>query len=216
MDDPAQAAAYAGADFEEPHRRIVDRCGAFVEDEDLVPSAIVDLGCGPADITVRLARRWLGASVTAIDAAPPMLSLARRRLEDEGLERRIRLVERRLPDLEGLGPVHDLVFSNSLLHHLADPADLWRAVLALGCPGAAVFVSDLRRPDSLEKAHRLVDDYAEGEPEILRRDFFHSLCAAYRPDEIEEQIERAGLAGRLAVSVLGDRHLTVTGRLGAG
>ena len=57
---------------------------------------------------------------------------------------------------------------------------------------------------------RVVDTYAAGEPEILRRDFFHSLCAAFEPREVEMQLEAAGLSG-LAVAVISDRHLVVQG-----
>jgi hypothetical protein len=71
-------------------------------------------------------------------------------------------------------------------------------------------VVDLMRPRTVAGAQRLVDDYAAGEPDILRRDFYNSLCAAFEPHEVEAQLVAAGLAG-LTVEVISDRHLAVHG-----
>jgi hypothetical protein len=59
-------------------------------------------------------------------------------------------------------------------------------------------------------ARQMVESYAHGEPDVLRRDFYHSLCAAFEPREVEAQLEAAGLS-ELAVSVISDRHLVVHG-----
>jgi 2-polyprenyl-3-methyl-5-hydroxy-6-metoxy-1,4-benzoquinol methylase len=107
----------------------------------------------------------------------------------------------------------DTVISNSLLHHLHDPQTLWRAVTQYAAPGAAVFIVDLRRPDSRERAGALVDEYAGTEPEILMRDFFNSLLAAFRPEEITQQLAQAGLAS-FQVEAVGDRHIIVHGKMG--
>jgi hypothetical protein len=85
-------------------------------------------------------------------------------------------------------------------------------VTQYAAPGAAVFIMDLRRPDSRERAGALVDEYAGTEPEILRRDFFNSLLAAFRPEEVTEQLAQAGLP--LRVEVVGDRHIIVHGNMG--
>jgi hypothetical protein len=55
-----------------------------------------------------------------------------------------------------------------------------------------------------------VEAYAGAEPEILRRDFFNSLCAAFTPDEVRAQLREAGLA--LEVLDVEDRHLVARGR----
>ena len=46
----------------------------------------------------------------------------------------------------GDGAGFSAVVSNSLLHHLHDPAVLWGAIQTLAAPGALVVVRDLRRP----------------------------------------------------------------------
>ena len=213
MDDPVQAAAYAAADFSEPHALFVEQCLAFIAAQGLEVGSVLDLGCGPADITVRLAQALPGARITAVEAAEAMLDLACERVADEGLIERIELVQGRVPDCALPEDGFDLVVSNSLLHHLESADALWRTILAWSRPGAGVFVMDLRRPETLEQARRLADDYAGDEPEILYRDFYRSLRAAYRPDEVEAQLAAHGLAEGLTVTVPSDRHLVVSGRL---
>ena len=55
-----------------------------------------------------------------------------------------------------------------------------------------MLVQDLTRPDSVATADALVDRYADGEPELLRRDYFQSLLAAFTIDEIRAQLDTVG------------------------
>ncbi len=210
MDELEQARAYAGTDFSEPHQAFVERFTQCFPRHR--PRRVLDLGCGAADITIRFARAHPGCDLTGVDGAAAMLALAKEAVTRAGLDDRIQLREARLP--AGDLPRHDFgtVISNSLLHHLADPQVLWRAVRDCAAPGAAVFIMDLRRPDTREQAGRLVQEYSGAEPEILQRDFFNSLLAAYRPEEIAAQLVQAGLSG-LHVEVAGNRHVVVYGLL---
>jgi hypothetical protein len=81
-----------------------------------------------------------------------------------------------------------------------------------GAPGARVLVMDLMRPASEAAAQALVDEYAANEPEVLRRDFYNSLLAAFEPAEVRAQLEAANL-GHFAVEAVSDRHLLVRGLL---
>jgi 2-polyprenyl-3-methyl-5-hydroxy-6-metoxy-1,4-benzoquinol methylase len=108
---------------------------------------------------------------------------------------------------------YDTVISNSLLHHLRDPMVIWDTLNQYANPGARVFIMDLMRPASREQAQSLMEEYAAGEPDVLRHDFYHSLLAAYRVDEVTEQLRAAGLDA-LSVAEISDRHLLVYGRIG--
>ena len=107
---------------------------------------------------------------------------------------------------------YQAVVSNSLLHHLHDPAVLWQAVAERAGDGAPVLIMDLMRATSREHARDLVDTYAEGEPEVLRQDFYHSLLAAFEIGEVRSQLASAGLGG-FRVEAVSDRHLAVWGRM---
>jgi SAM-dependent methyltransferase len=143
-----------------------------------------------------------------------MLALARDLLADASAEEagRVTLVHADLADLAPPERGYDAVVSNSLLHHLHRPEGLWRAVRQQGRSGAAVYITDLMRPDSPEAARAIVDTYAAEEPEQLRTDFYNSLFAAFTPEEVAGQLREAGLA-ELEVAAVSDRHLRVRGRL---
>jgi SAM-dependent methyltransferase len=211
MDEAEQAQAYAAADFEEPNQRFV----AYFEQEfpQLRQGAVLDLGCGPGDIVLRLASRHAGLTVHGIDGSAAMLRFGSERLhQTPGLGGRVQFIEGILPGASLPLPHYDAVISNSLLHHLHDPAVFWSAVREAGAPGAAVLVMDLFRPQSRADAQAIVDQYAANEPEVLRADFLASLCAAFEPDEIRAQLRASGLDA-LQVRTVSDRHLLVTGHL---
>ncbi|NIR58428.1 MAG: class I SAM-dependent methyltransferase [Gammaproteobacteria bacterium] len=211
MDDPAQARAYAEADFEAPHSRFIELFAqAF---PGARPQRVLDLGCGPGDITTRFARAHGDCLIDGIDGAPAMLEHARRARAAAGLENRIRLTRARLPHGAPPDTGYDTLISNSLLHHLAEPMHLWEALRLHAAPGARIFVMDLMRPQDRAEAGALVEAYAAGEPDVLRRDLYNSLLAAFRPEEVEAQLARAGMA--LEVAVVSDRHLLVRGQLAA-
>src|SRR4051794_41972606 len=43
-----------------------------------VPRRVVDLGCGPGNLTALLAKRWSTADVLGVDSSPEMVERARR------------------------------------------------------------------------------------------------------------------------------------------
>jgi ubiquinone/menaquinone biosynthesis C-methylase UbiE len=210
MEDDAQARAYAEADFEEPHGRFIELLRESFPDLASEGTAL-DLGCGPGDIALRFARAFPRWSVDGVDASPAMLRCGRAAVKRADLQDRVSLVQARLPQGSAPREGYDLVFSNALLHHLADPRMLWASVHRWAPAGTPVFVVDLERPESRERARQLVERYAADEPDVLRRDFFHSLLAAYRTDEVKRQLAAAGL-GHLEVSEISDRHFMVRGR----
>ena len=87
---------------------------------------------------------------------------------------------------------------------------LWKTLWKGAAKGAHVFMMDLRRPTSTQEASAIVERYAANEPEILKRDFDASLCAAFTPEEVRSQLKDAGLTA-LQVEVISDRHLTISG-----
>jgi len=107
---------------------------------------------------------------------------------------------------------YDVIFSNSLLHHLPYPQILWDTVKKYGRTGSKIIVMDLIRPRSDDEAKKIVNTYAAEEPEILQRDFYQSLLAAFTLEEIRLQLAQAGLG--LSVSQTSDRHVFISGTIG--
>ncbi len=209
MNDPEQALAYGRADFEEPHSNFMK----LLEGSCAFPGpvcTVLDLGCGTGDITFRIARGFPDSVIDGIDGSAAMLSLANEALERKPEFRgRIHLIHSKIQEFRP-EKAYDLIVSNSLLHHIPEPGDFWCAVTRLSAPGTRVFVMDLMRPGDREEALRLVETYSPHEPEILKRDFYNSLLAAFEIDEVRQQLKDAGLDG-FKVFRASDRHLVVYG-----
>lgn len=209
MEGLEQVAAYAAADFSSSDQaavmRILELWAALVPSPS--PRRILDLGCGPGNLTIPLAERWPAAAVVGLDGSAAMLAEAKRR--SPGSRAQFRMAT--LPHWPAELGSFDLLVSNSLLHHLHDPAVLWDAIRHLAAPGALVVIKDLRRPLDPAAVELLVQRHAAAAPPVLQRDYRASLQAAFRPEEVERQLLQAGLA--LQVRPLGDRYLEVWGRL---
>ncbi len=209
MTDQEQAAAYAAADFAECNEPVAgwfqDRVPHFVGN-----ARLLDIGCGTADLTIRLVHAYAGMTALGIDGSEAMLNFGRELVAQAGLTSRIVLERRYFPDthLETAG--FDAVTANSLLHHVSDTHSFWRAVQRCARPGAPILVADLRRPQDSGTAARLVERYASRAKPPLRHDFLSSLHAAYTADEVRQQVREAGLQG-FAVEEAGPLHLLVWG-----
>lgn len=209
MGDPDQARAYAAADFSRENQWFVDR---FRESfPDWTGKHVVDLGCGPGDIPIRFASAYPSVMVTAVDASEPMIELAEGAVRQAGLDARIQLRCERFQQLSLEEPA-DAAISNSLLHHIPNPLQFWYRLRQLVKPGSVVLVMDLLRPDSAEKAEAIVETYAAKESPILKRDFYHSLLAAFTEDEVAAQLAEMNFS-RLMIDVPDDRHWVVGGVL---
>lgn len=214
MDDPAQAQAYADTDFSSSDRALVadllERYG------DGLGSTVLDLGCGPGNIAFLLAEALAGrdpaAMVLGVDGAPRMLAIAEERRHHHPCAAAIAFHRELLPCPSLAGRRFSAVVSNSLLHHLHQPQQLWQAVRQLGAPGAVVMVRDLRRPADPAGLEALLERHGSGLDPLVHRDYAQSLRAAFRVDEVREQLRQAGLEG-LTVEEIDDQYLEVRGRL---
>jgi 2-polyprenyl-3-methyl-5-hydroxy-6-metoxy-1,4-benzoquinol methylase len=208
MNDEAQARAYAEADFEAPHSHFIELFQQTFPNLNITGS-VLDLGCGPADISLRFARAYPDCEIHAVDAAEAMLAYADKAIQQANLAERIHLVPGYLPSVHLPREQYDVVISNSLLHHLTNPISLWQVVQKYAAPGAPVYIMDLMRPSSKAAAQTLMAEYAADEPPVLQHDFYHSLLAAYTPQEVKQQLSTLALP--FSVKVASDRHLVVSG-----
>jgi ubiquinone/menaquinone biosynthesis C-methylase UbiE len=211
MDDLAEAQAYAGADFAAVNEAFVDRLMALVPAGPDDAIAAVDLGTGPGDIPIRIARRCPAWRITGVDASKPMIAIARQACRQTGAARRLRwrladAAETHLPEKS-----FDVVLSNSILHHVGDPAAFWAEARRIAKPGATWLLRDLFRPPDEGRARALVDQYAGNESAILRQEYYRSLLSAYTAEELRCQLDAAGLKS-LQVEIVTDRHVDVFGR----
>jgi SAM-dependent methyltransferase len=212
MEDDAQARAYAGIDFGETHQNFITFFQQTFPNQD-VTGYVLDLGCGPGDITRRFARAFPRCMLHGLDGSEAMLRYGRDLFaQDAELRDRVTLFHGLLPGAALPRDAYEAVISNSLLHHLHDPQVLWQTVRRYAAPGAYIFVMDLRRPATPEAAQALVAKHAANDPDVFQRDFYNSLVAAFTPAEIEAQL-RAAQLDHFSVKPVTDRHVIVGGRM---
>ncbi len=90
------------------------------------PRRVVDLGCGPGNLTGQLARRWPDAVIEAVDSSPEMVDAARRR----GVQASVGDLRTWTPQADT-----DVVLSNAAMHWVPEHGDLfvrWADQLAAG------------------------------------------------------------------------------------
>ncbi len=204
MDCPEEAREYAAMDNSEPNRAFVETLEIFGMRE----GELLDLGTGPADIPILLAERFPEVRITAIDMSLEMLKIARLRIAEAGLSQRVRLMPgdaKSLPFADGL---FEGVFSNTILHHVADPFAFLREAARVCSRNGKILIRDLMRPADEEELDRLVGLHAVGATGKQRKLLADSLRAAYTPAELARIAEEAGLAGA-RIEKSSDRHLTL-------
>ena len=172
-----------------------------------IAGEILDLGTGTARIPVALCQRQEGCQVMAVDLAVHMLDLARYQLEVNGLVERIMLDHIDAKSLPYDADRFDVVMSNSIIHHIPEPAGVLAEAIRVVRDGGRLFFRDLLRPGSDEIVQQLVDSYAGDANDHQRQMFDDSLRAALSLDEIQNLIAELGYNPE-EVQATSDRHWT--------
>lgn len=210
MEDITQVNAYANANFNKSHSLFARRLKAFIKNPDFDGNAL-DIGCGPGDISFRFAKAFPKANLDALDGSKPMLDMAANLIHPD-LKGRVNFVHGSIPGARLPKASYDIIFSNSLLHHLPDPSVLWQTIKEYSTSGTRVVVMDLIRPHRPFMATSLVQMYTISEPKILQQDFYNSLLAAFTIDEIKIQLAVAGLPF-FNVDKVDDHHVMIMGMI---
>jgi demethylmenaquinone methyltransferase/2-methoxy-6-polyprenyl-1,4-benzoquinol methylase/phosphoethanolamine N-methyltransferase len=163
--------------------------------------AVLDVGCGTGDLTLRAARRvGVEGRAVGIDASPEMIAVSRRKAAKKGAK-----VDFRVAPIEALpfdDGEFDVVLSSYMLHHLPDDlkdqglAEVRRVLK----PGGRFVAVDLRPGKGAMGAlaglmgHRLPDDYG---------------------DQLMAKMRAAGFAGVEEVATKQKSSLFLRGTVGA-
>jgi ubiquinone/menaquinone biosynthesis C-methylase UbiE len=151
---------------------------------------VLDVGTGPGDIAVLFATRAPALRFLAIDLGEHMLSMARSNVSQAKLGDRVEIA---CLDAKATGrPAgsFDMVISNSLVHHIPDPEQLFRELRRVARPGAGLFIKDLLRPASMSELNGLVAKYAVGCTPYQTQTFHDSLHAALTVEEVTALLRR--------------------------
>ncbi len=105
---------------------------------------VLELGCGTGALTIRLAQRFPKARLTAVDAAPEMIEIARQRLvrhRSRSLAN-VACTSALFEELELSDHTYDLIVSNMSLHHVVDKERLYTRIRRALRPGGFVVFGD--------------------------------------------------------------------------
>ncbi|MDI3290238.1 class I SAM-dependent methyltransferase [Polyangium sp. 15x6] len=214
MDTPEEARDYDAMDHAAVNR-------AFCEDMLAVlstPGRVLDVGTGTARIPIELCALSPSAEVVAIDLAEHMLALARENIERAGLASRVTVAKidaKALPYPDGS---FGAVLSNSIVHHIPEPAQVLAEMWRVTSRGGLLFVRDLHRPETEGEIDRLVALYSGERPadpaaaisfDHQRSLFRASLAAALTATEIAAFVAPLGIPAS-AVRMTSDRHWTLS------
>ncbi len=196
MNDETEAEAYALAAAQEYldalDETLVEQAMTLLTRGHARPSRLLDVGCGPGGIALKLARRAPNLQVTGVDRSAAMILRARRAAEAQGLSGQTSFLKADGTHLCFPDASFDLVISNSVLHHLADPVQMLREMARVARPYGIILARDLRRPSRpLFPLHIWWHGrYYSG---LMRKLYRDSVHAAYTVRELNNLLTRAGL-----------------------
>jgi len=135
-------------------------------------AAVLDVGCGPAEILVRLARLSPTLRLTGVDVDGPMIERARRKAARAGVAPTFVVADAAaLPFEDGS---FDLVVSSFAVHHWPDPHAGLAEVMRVLKPGGKAIIWDIASPMAMAEAHAAAPQaggpHATGTRMVVRRE----------------------------------------------
>jgi SAM-dependent methyltransferase len=100
---------------------------------------VLDVACGGGKWLIAVARRFPATELVGVEFEPDSVERARRHVSDAGLNDRIRVEARTIPDMP-FRDEFDLVYLQDALHELPDPVGSLRASWAAVAPGGQLVV----------------------------------------------------------------------------
>jgi ubiquinone/menaquinone biosynthesis C-methylase UbiE len=126
---------------------------------DLLPEfrgarQMLDVGCGPGQVTLFLAESLPGTEVTGVDIAPTMIELARGHAARSPAASRVRFEVADVAHLPFADATFDVVASTGSIKHWPDQAAALREIHRVLAPGGRVLLAEMNRlapPAAIEK-----------------------------------------------------------------
>jgi ubiquinone/menaquinone biosynthesis C-methylase UbiE len=202
MDTAEEARDYDAMDHSAVNR-------VFVQDFLAVwqgANPVLDVGTGTALIPIELCHQN-AARIVGIDLAENMIAVGRENIRRAGLEERIRLERidaKKMPYADGHFAA---VISNSIVHHIPNPAAVFAEMVRVVAPDGTLFIRDLLRPTDEASLTQLVELHTVGANTHQKQMFADSLHAALTLGEVKTIVQSLGF-DPAAVKQTTDRHWT--------
>ena len=222
METKEQVISYANADFSVGENLFI----AFINDYLKIHKIklksgdlIVDLGCGPGNISEKISLNWPFVKVLGIDGSKEMINKAKIKRDKYKNKEIFNNLNYLVEDVKkinlrniSINSKIKLLVSNSLIHHITHIDEFLNSICKLSTKHTINFHKDLKRPLNKAFALELKSKCSKKYNKILTNDYFASLKASYRPNELEERILKKKLSG-LKVIEDGEDYLIVYGKV---
>ncbi|RCK76596.1 MAG: Ubiquinone/menaquinone biosynthesis methyltransferase UbiE [Ignavibacteriae bacterium] len=204
MDTLEDALEYDAMDFTEVNTAFAERAVELLPQEGL----ILDLGTGTARIPLIILELNPKLKIIATDLSINMLDVAKTNVEKSKHKDKITLIQIDAKKIPYPNHFFDGVISNSLIHHIPEPIQVFREINRVAKPSAAIFLRDLFRPDNDLQVKAILEKYAADCNEHQKKLYRDSLLASLTITEVESLIKQADLTGCIVVQS-SDRHWSV-------
>jgi len=188
MDSEEEAIEYDQMDFTEVNTDFAQLASQLT----VKNASVLDLGTGTARIPIILSNLCPQCQITAIDLAPSMLKIAQKNVNLAHKKEQIKLELADSKNLNYHDNSFDLVISNSLVHHIPDPLELFREIDRVVKPHGQILIRDLLRPQSQADIKAIVNqanlDYSPRQEQL----FADSLHAALTIPEVQDIMNQVG------------------------
>jgi ubiquinone/menaquinone biosynthesis C-methylase UbiE len=195
------------------HSQVNQLFASDLRSAGFVGGDVLDVGTGTALIPVEICRQTkeqplaVRMRIMAIDLAVEMLNLARYNIEIAGVREIVQLSQVDAKQMPFSSEMFDAVISNSIVHHIPEPARVIAECARVLRPGGLMFIRDLMRPESEQQIQQFVQLYTGNENGHSQQMFADSLHAALTLDEIRQLVMAVG-APADSVQATSDRHWT--------
>ena len=222
MERKEQVLSYAKGDFSEGENNLINQINHYLIKNNIYlnkKELIVDLGCGPGNISEKLSIKWPKANVVGIDGSKEMIKIAELNKKSSLNRSRFKNLHYICADIKSLklsdisfGKNISLLVSNSLIHHITYLDDFFNSIERLSSNSTINFHKDLKRPNDEKSALYLKEKCGEKYNDILTNDYYASLRASYTTKELKDFIFENKLSS-LEVFEEGDQYLVVYGKV---
>ena len=158
-----------------------------------IVGTILDLGTGPGQIPIKLAKREPRISVIGVDMSKEMLKLANERAQREHVSSRVDFILASANSIPVASGSIDLLICNSTLHHFSNPVQVFNEAQRVIKKDGVAYFRDLRRRSRL--LHGLhVAFFGRNYKGLMRKSFADSVRAAYTRPELRQHIANSNLS----------------------
>ena len=160
---------------------------------------ILEIGPGPAWITILLAKKNSSFKITGLEISEDMIRVAKKNILEAGVEKQISFV---LGDAKNMVNIsdhtYDIIISHDSLHHWREPISVFNEILRIITAEGKICISDGRRDLGIgaKIIFNIIRFFISKE---MRYYWKTSIMAGYTPEEMRLILDQTGLKNRYEI-----------------